>query len=236
MPHRERNRLTDVSQEFNADTAIQISNARVKSDPEGISRLRERFRELSCICIPQLLDPTLLATLQNRLEHCQWKSNAHNDPGGELGLDDITEDPQALHLLYFSANRPEFRTLLEEVTGCQPLNAFGGRLYRKLSGRGHYNEWHDDAVDNRLVGMSINLSPRPYRGGLFQLRRRDSGAILAEVANTGCGAALIFRISEELEHRVTDVEGDEPKTAFAGWFRHDRPGFFEGIQKNKAPV
>ena len=125
-----------VSQEeLNAGTVIQISSARVKSDPEGISRLRAQFREFSCICIPQLLDPTLVATLQHRLEHCQWKPNAHNDPGGELGLDDITEDPRALHLLYFSANRPEFRKLLEEVTGCQPLNAFGGRLYRKRSGR-----------------------------------------------------------------------------------------------------
>ena len=188
-------------QELNAGTVIQISNARVKSDPEGISRLRAQFRELSCICIPQLLDPTLVATLQNRLEHCQWKLNAHNDPGGELGLDDITEDPRALHLLYFSVNRPEFRALLEEITGCQPLNTFTGRLYRKLSGPGHYNKWHDDDVDNRLVGMSINLSARPYRGGLLQLRRRDSGVIL-EVANTGCGAALIFRISEELERRV----------------------------------
>jgi hypothetical protein len=58
------------------------------------------------------------------------------------------------------------------------------------------------------------------------LRRKDSGQVLAHVANTGAGDALIFRISPHLQHRISDLEGAEPKTAFAGWFRSDLPECF----------
>lgn len=47
--------------------------------------------------------------------------------------------------------------------------------------------------------------------------------------NTGLGDALIFRISGELKHRVAPMEGDEAKTAFAGWFRSDLPDFFDAL-------
>jgi hypothetical protein len=90
---------------------------------------------------------------------------------------------------------------------------------------GHYDSWHDDDFQNRLIGMSINLSPIGYEGGLFQMRKRKSDDILAQIANTGFGDALIFRISGDLEHRVAGVEGTEPKTAFAGWFQPDLPEY-----------
>ena len=67
--------------------------------------------------------------------------------------------------------------------------------------------------------MSVNLSPKPYAGGILQLREARSEEILAEIANTGLGDALFFRISPELKHRVSPVEGIVPKTAYAGWFQ-----------------
>jgi hypothetical protein len=52
--------------------------------------------------------------------------------------------------------------------------------------------------------------------------------MLAEIANTGWGDAMLFRTSKQLQHRVTDVVGNEPKTAFAGWFKsEDRNPFRE---------
>jgi hypothetical protein len=71
----------------------------------------------------------------------------------------------------------------------------------------------------RLITMSVNLSPKPYAGGILQLREERSEEILAEIANTGLGDALFFRISPELKHRVSPVEGVLPKTAYAGWFQ-----------------
>ena len=50
------------------------------------------------------------------------------------------------------------------------------------------------------------------------MKRRDSDAIMQEIHNTGFGDALLFRISKQLKHRVQEVKGEIPKTAFAGWF------------------
>jgi 2OG-Fe(II) oxygenase superfamily len=208
---------------------MQISNTGVTSNPKDVERLREEFCAVNCVRIPQLLHPSLLAFLQRRLEQAQWKSNLHGVVGNDLGMDDITEDQASLHMLYFAANLPDFRGLIEEITECRPLDSFRGRLYRKISGAGHYNKWHSDDVENRLVAMSINLSPRGYGGGWLEMRKAESEEILLRVGNTGYGDALIFKISSELEHRVTDVQGKEPKTAFAGWFRDDRRAFFHEV-------
>ena len=98
---------------------------------------------------------------------------------------------------------------------------------------GHYDHWHDDNFNNRLVGMSLNLSPLPFREEYSRLRERESERMLAEIANTGLGSALIFRIADHLQHRISDMEGDEPKTAFAGWFRPDLPDFFEELRSTR---
>jgi hypothetical protein len=80
--------------------------------------------------------------------------------------------------------------------------------------------------------MTLNLSRAPFRGGQFLLRDRQSKRMLAEVANTGLGDALTFRISHELQHRIFDLQGDEPKIAFAGWFDQEGPELFEEIISN----
>jgi 2OG-Fe(II) oxygenase superfamily len=170
-----------------------------------------------------------LAFLEHRLEQDKWQTKIY--PG--VGEEYVLEDLPALNLLHFVANLPDFLNLIQEITGCGPLRRFKGRIYRMTAAAGHYDEWHSDNFDNRLIGMSLNLSPRPFRGGLFQLRDYESKRMLAEIANTGRGSALIFRIADELEHRISDMEeGEEPKTAFAGWFRPDLPGFFEELRTN----
>jgi hypothetical protein len=83
---------------------------------------------------------------------------------------------------------------------------------------GHTDKWHDDTIEGRLIAMSLNLSPRGFEGGLFQMREAKSNRMLLEIANTEPGDALLFRLSNNLQHRVTDVQPGEPKTAYAGWF------------------
>src|SRR6202035_2809333 len=107
--------------------------------------------------------------------------------------------------------------------------------YRMRPELGHYDLWHNDVLDNRVIGMSLNLSPRGYSGGLFQLRARGSDRVLIDIANTGFGDGIIFRISSDLEHRVSAVEGAEPKTAFAGWFRNAQSDFFSEIRELARP-
>ncbi len=43
-------------------------------------------------------------------------------------------------------------------------------------------------------------------------------AIVRDVALTGFGDTILFRLAETLNHRVTDVETGPSRTVFTGWF------------------
>jgi hypothetical protein len=120
--------------------------------------------------------------------------------------------------MFFLVNDPALFATIERITGCRPIGCFTGRLYRMLPGRDDFDTWHSDAIQHRMVGMSVNLGP-PYEGGVFQLRDRVSKRMLGEAPNVGAGDAILFRIDEDLEHWITPLRGTAPKTAFAGWFR-----------------
>jgi len=198
---------------------IQLKKSGSVLDFGDIERLNAKFAETQCILLPTLVEPCLLDFLLRRMEAGQWRVKVHEGIGTEVILD----DPPAVHLLHFLANTPAFLSAVHQITGCTLPTWFGGRVYRFSPNSGHYDSWHDDFQDGRLIGMSLNLSPRGYSGGIFQLRERKSKSMLTEVANTGWGDATLFRISRELQHQVTDVTGDEPKTAFAGWFQSGPP-------------
>jgi hypothetical protein len=102
-----------------------------------------------------------------------------------------------------------------------------------LPGSGHYDSWHDDLGDYRLVAMSLNLSREVYSGGVLRIRHHATGQIVHAVANTGLGDAILFRITPELDHYVTEVEGAVPKTAFAGWFK-SQPHFHAWVLEHAA--
>jgi hypothetical protein len=202
--------------------AVQIKRKGLEVDQPQIGRLREEFRDAHWVRMSRLFEPSILEFLQARLDNSQWRTMTHEKIGEEY----VTDDLPALSLLDFAMNRPKFRAVMEEITGCKSLRSFRGRIYRVISGAGHYDSWHDDFHRCNEVGMSVNLSRNLFRGGLFMLRESDSRRVLANVANTGPGDALIFRISSDLQHRISDLEGAEPKTAFAGWFRSDLPKCF----------
>ena len=203
---------------------IQLRKSQVVAAPQDIERCRIEFDEKHCVLLPKLLEPPLLDFLLERLEQGLWQDRVHEDIGNEV----VLEDASARGLLHFVANAPAFLKIVQEITGCGPLTQFRGRIYRFVPNSGHYDSWHNDNGNGRLVAMSLNLSLRGYEGGVFQLREWSSKRILAEIANTGWGDATLFRISGELEHQVTEVTGEQPKTAFAGWFKSEDPNPFAG--------
>ena len=125
-------------------------------------------------------------------------------------------------LLVMLANDRALFSWVERVTGCAKIGHFRGRVYRLTSGRDDYDTWHDDSADGRQIALSVNLGAEPYVGGTLQFRSRYPNATVREVVNTVPGDALMFRVANDLEHRVTPVEGAAPKTAFAGWFTSGR--------------
>jgi hypothetical protein len=200
---------------------IQLQKSKVIADPEDVERWKLEFRERHCVVLPRLLDVPLLDFLVERLERGRWIDNVNEDVGREI----VLFDARATGLLHFGMNAPFFLKAVQEITGCGPLTRFEGRVYRFIPNSGHHAEWHSDS-GNGLIGMSLNLSQRAFQGGLFQLRDVQTKRVLAEIANTGWGNAMLFRISKHLQHRVTEVIGEQSKTAFAGWFKSGFPNLF----------
>ena len=194
--------------------------------PGDLEQLRLRFDRQHWIRLPQLLEPGLLQLILYRIERADFSPLVHSGIGTELCMRD-----QINHgLLNFLANDPKLYAIVQQITGCSHIGSFHGRVYRMIPGGGHCDSWHDDMVDHRLVSLSLNLSSEVYAGGVLQMRDRKLGQIVVGVANTGSGDAILFRLSQHLEHRVTEVVGAVPKTAFAGWFQ-SQPDFHASLRE-----
>jgi hypothetical protein len=193
-------------------------------DGDGLDGCRSAFRERHAVHLPGLLSPPILRAVQDELAVAPFVPAG----GGFYSEERLDRCPLWSHLL-FLANDPQIFALVEHLTGCDPIGSFIGRVYRR-SADGHFDDWHADTVEDRQIGMSINLGPHSFQGGALRLRERATQRVLFEWANVVPGDAVFFRVSEDLEHMVTAVEGDMPRTAFAGWFRRT-PDFRETMLK-----
>jgi len=194
-----------------------------------LSRLRSEFDRRHCIRLPSLLPAEGFGYVRRHIDRGAFAEKVH----GTIGVELCMAGNAALDLLYFLTNDPRVFQVVQELTRCNPIGGFVGRIYRMVPGTGHYDSWHSDCLDHRMIGLSINLGAETYAGGVFQLRERGSEAILTEAPNTGAGDAILFRIAGHIEHRVTAVEGSVPKTAFAGWFVSE-PNFMELLRSRSA--
>lgn len=202
------------------------SGTAVSASAEDLEQLHRQFDRLHCIPLPSLLEPGLLRVIQRQIDTATFNQKTHEGLSVELCMADNT----ALHLLHFLTHDPRLFEIIQQITGCGRIGCFDGRVYRMVPGSQHYDSWHDDMSEHRMIGMSINLSRNIYSGGIFQMRNRDSLQTIYETANTGFGDGIIFRLSSQLQHRITEVEGSVPKTAFAGWFLSE-PDFNAALRK-----
>lgn len=205
---------------------LQIHRAglTVSASPAEVEDLSQQFQQRHAIVLEQLLEPGLLAQVQEALGRAQFLPRHHGRVGSELCA---TEDSLAVHMLLLLTNNPRLLALIQTITGCPPVGGYEGRIYRLPPSPEYFDNWHSDMQDGRLIGMSINLGAEPYQGGVFELR--EGARPLCRLENTIPGNALLFRIREGLQHHVTSVEGLVPKTAFAGWFieKARRKGYLE---------
>jgi 2OG-Fe(II) oxygenase superfamily len=189
------------------------------SDAERAALARE-FDDRHCVRLPQLLHPALLRRLQTRLAGADaWKPNVHdlvNGPSTEL----VFADPITVGLLTAMFHDRVLWNAVARITDCDPIRSFDGRIYRMDAGA-HEDVWHTDASGTYMVALSLNLTSGRFEGGELHLRECESKRMHTEIANTGQGDAIMFRIDGSLEHVVTPVTGAVPKIAWAGWFRRD---------------
>jgi len=195
-----------------------------------LEQLRADFEARHYFRIPNFLAPELLDFVQSEIDRGEFYGRVHQNIGNDLCL----RGNAAFGALLFLFNDETLFRIVREITGCPQIGCFDGRIYRVIPGEGHSDSWHDDRIDQRLVGMTVNLSKQEYAGGILQLRDVASGKI-EEVSNAGSGDAVIFRLSDTLEHRITALEGKAQKTAFAGWFRAE-PDFLSLLKRRTAVV
>lgn len=188
-----------------------------------LERLRTRFAREDHVRICRFLDDDLLLAVDEALARSRFVERVHPGIGDnkELAVENASTLGGLLHLL---TNTDELFDLVEQITECGRIGSFSGRVYRVVPGRGHRDAWHSDVGDHRLVALTINLGRRPYRGGVLQMRNSESRRVLRDIPNPGYGDAVLFRISPTLQHRITEIDGTIPKTAFAGWFKSE-PSF-----------
>jgi 2OG-Fe(II) oxygenase superfamily len=197
---------------------IQMTRRGAVSNDADLAALRHAFAQQQCARLNGFLEPALVDEIRIQIERGEFREFAHGSLATELRL----ETGICTGLLHFLTNEPQLFRLVESVSGCTGIRSFAGRVYRRFPGGRHYDNWHGDVADaRRLIGMSVNLSTDVYEGGVFEIREVETERLLASLPNTGFGDAILFRLSDSLEHRVSDVRGAFPKTAFAGWFFAD---------------
>ena len=206
-----------------------------------LDALRDRFATNHCVVLEKLLEPALLENVQRQIGEARWQSSAYGAVFGDAGVVDFATEltldaPVTVRLLLFLLNNPAFLNVIRMITGCPAITDFSvSRVYRLVAGPQHQLSWHNDMNDPlREVGFSMNLSTDVFRGGTFELRDRRTLTPLAQVNNTGFGDALLFRISKDLQHRVTEVVDEAAKTACVGWFRATGKTFFAELVGSEA--
>ncbi|MDQ2921040.1 MAG: 2OG-Fe(II) oxygenase [Acidobacteriota bacterium] len=205
-------------------TMLQITRSGMvfSGSDADIELARAHFEQHDWIRFPAILDRELWNMLQQQLAASNFEGSIYQ----ELNVGD-----SALLLLL---NNAQFFKIIQQITGCVHIGCFRGRTYRIVPGADYYallthdqtaheilTGWHTDLNGTKLVALSINLNTEPYQGGVLSIREAKTRRLLCELTNSGFGDAILFRIDERLEHRVSDVKGTVAKTAFSGWFESE---------------
>lgn len=199
------------------DDVIVVSReqTRITSDARVLADARDRFSRTAAVVLKGFLAPPLLEWVQNQVRQGDFSTNVH--PAS--GVEEVMAHREVIWLLRFLLGARDVLAAVETITGATPLTKCQLRVYRFLPNTGHRHDWHDDVVDGRRLGLSVNLSDDYFDGGNLQLRHPGDSTLLNDVRNTGPGDAVIFGLGDDLEHQVLPVVGSAPRVALAGWFR-----------------
>jgi hypothetical protein len=205
---------------------ITQSGAVFNGGREELQQLKDLFQQQNYIRLPSLVSPEILELLMNEIENTNWTKNTHEGIGTEI----CANDPGIVAVMDFLFNDEKLFQILEHISACGSIGIFSGRIYRMVPEAGHYDSWHTDAGQHRLLALSLNLSKEPYDGGVLQIREQNSTQRPVDIPNRGLGDAILFRLGPHLSHRVKPMVGSRPKTAYAGWFRSE-PNYWDSLMQ-----
>lgn len=200
---------------------LQIKRGKLEfPDASGIKELKREFAESSLVFLPQFLEPSILNRLMERLTTTdfvtKYEMSGREDFGKTMF---VPETEPVLFTFHLLLNNPQLFGIVEEITNCGAIGNFSGRMHRSQAGGNHSIDWHGDNADYRMIGLTVDLSREKYTGGKFQLRETATGKILREIGDTRAGDAFLFRISPDLQHRLTTLVSGGDRSVGVGWFR-----------------
>ena len=201
--------------------------------PGRLEELRRQFRERHHVTLSGFLGSGLVDTVADEIADAEFELQASE---GDIGTESEMQPNRVSATLNWRMNAPSLIAAVREVTDCEEIGLFAGRVYRLEPSSGQSFDWHDDlGSTERRVAFSVNLGNRPYSGGVLQIRERRAPDLIAEVSNLAPGDAVLFRLGPHLVHRVTPVEGTVPRVAFAGWFLAG-PNYYSSLLRAAAGV
>jgi hypothetical protein len=183
-----------------------------------LEQLRQEFDAQHMVPLRGLLTGERLEWMLAEIDCADWEPHR-----SELKAELIMVENRASALLHFLMHAPAVFALVEALVGCPPVGRFRGRTYRMFPDVGHVDRWHNDLVSSRVAAISVNLSERPYEDGGVEMRDADTQQVISRAPRLALGDAVLLRLRRGLEHRVREVTGTNPKTAFAGFFYTGEP-------------
>ncbi len=197
---------------------------------EELASLRAEFERRQCVLLPGFVSDQLLRRIQGYVDGGVFSVSRHPGNRTERWMD----RGEAVALLLMLINDPRLFRLVREITGCRPIGRFDGSIYRTLPGPESEEPWHGEIFGHAVVELTIDVSTRPPSGATLQTRDRPSGEILGTIGLTAPGDALLVQLAPSIQQRTTAVEGDCPRTVYAGRFTLAKRGSNSRLAESEA--
>ncbi|MES1973390.1 MAG: 2OG-Fe(II) oxygenase [Pseudomonadota bacterium] len=196
--------------------ALQVASDTVSFTEDAEASVAAALAERPAIVLTGLLAPEFRRMLDPALRRPFVEQRVEGLPGMRQVEPGIQPASRALEL---ALRRAPLLRWLERVAGCGPLIRVEGEVAEHRPGGEDYLSWHQDMhKPGRKLALVIDLSDARYEGGIFELRDRQSKQLLIRHHHDQPGSALLFRIDENLEHRVLPVRSGGPRRVFACGF------------------
>lgn len=169
-----------------------------------IEKVISDFENTVYIELEKLLDENILNFLKDLFDRDDFKkADLLKGTSTELNLQNTVISMKLIMLF----TRSEFLSFASKAIGKEVVNVETRVYYQDRHSKGLI--WHNDKLNERRIGaIRIDLSEDEYQGGDFLIRTRGEKDLIGRVKSKGFGKTLIFRIEEDLEHMVTNVEGE----------------------------
>jgi hypothetical protein len=186
-------------------------------EPGDAEVLREEFQATGCAMMPGFVSPEILGPVLRKLATSELTLREEATEQYHFGRVYFAgETDPARIATVFLLNNPKLFRLVEAITGCGRIENFLGRVHKTIPNAGQELDWHNDLIDGRVMGFTINLSTGDYAGGDFHLRSPNGK--VTTVGKISAGDAYLFRVSPGWDHCLTALERGS-RTVAVGWFR-----------------